>query len=584
MAGTIITAAVNNINIVNGTASLDVAAGVAVDANANLTVSNATTLTGSPYTPSGTDVAVADGGTGASTAAAAATNLGLGTTDGPTFAHAHLTDAIADNLSTNQAATTEFVGKQLAVLARDPDQGVAFQAGAWAAMKVTHSATFSATTNSGGYGGVFACPSYTPAATQILLNKWAANVGYKLELILTSGIFRLTLNATTYDSTVPGGGAASNLLAGSKHSILATPTIGASTTTVAFELDGVLLNTTAAQANVDVTNTQDLYIGGTSAVTYAMTVYDVYHLNLAPSATEWRLAYLEGIPESWKWGSQTSLVTGNDSTFSGASNWYNTDINSYDETTGGVLTITASAYGQFCRLPAANAPMINGKKYRLVYASSNLTGTWGVYEVGGDVLLTTISATGAISVEFTFTDPYSSGGGFRLHSNQNNSSVQLDNVLLYELGATFALTPESWQPDKPYDLSTNNAVCAYPASGWALTRPPAESPMQPTPTDGSTGAVTVTIAMILNGIITGNPSAARAYTFETGATSDAWPSLQIDRGYEWSVINLNATYAITITAASGHTIVGDAVVALSTTGRFLTRKTAASTFVTYRIA
>lgn len=44
MAGTVITAAANNINIVNGTASLDVAAGSAVDVNANLTVEAASAI------------------------------------------------------------------------------------------------------------------------------------------------------------------------------------------------------------------------------------------------------------------------------------------------------------------------------------------------------------------------------------------------------------------------------------------------------------------------------------------------------------------------------------------------------------
>ena len=41
--------------------------------------------------------------------------------------------------------------------------------------------------------------------------------------------------------------------------------------------------------------------------------------------------------------------------------------------------------------------------------------------------------------------------------------------------------------------------------------------------------------------------------------------------------------AFTVTAATGHTIVGAAAVANSTSGRFRTRKTAANTFVTYRI-
>ena len=44
MAGTVITAAANNINIVNGTASLDVAAGAAVNVDANLTVETASTV------------------------------------------------------------------------------------------------------------------------------------------------------------------------------------------------------------------------------------------------------------------------------------------------------------------------------------------------------------------------------------------------------------------------------------------------------------------------------------------------------------------------------------------------------------
>ena len=41
--------------------------------------------------------------------------------------------------------------------------------------------------------------------------------------------------------------------------------------------------------------------------------------------------------------------------------------------------------------------------------------------------------------------------------------------------------------------------------------------------------------------------------------------------------------AVTITAGTAHTYVGNTVIAISTTGSFRTRKTAANTYVTYRI-
>ncbi len=41
---------------------------------------------------------------------------------------------------------------------------------------------------------------------------------------------------------------------------------------------------------------------------------------------------------------------------------------------------------------------------------------------------------------------------------------------LRRTGATLWLASESWQSNKPYDCSGNNLTCAYPASGWSLTR------------------------------------------------------------------------------------------------------------------
>ena len=98
----------------------------------------------------------------------------------------------------------------------------------------------------------------------------------------------------------------------------------------------------------------------------------------------------------------------------------------------------------------------------------------------------------------------------------------------------------------------------------------------------TTGAVSA--AAILGGIVTSTTAAAVAGTIPTGTVMDASAEFSIGVSVEWSVINTGGSNAFTVTAATGHTIVGAAAVAASTSGRFRTRKTAANTFVTYRVA
>jgi hypothetical protein len=64
---------------------------------------------------------------------------------------------------------------------------------------------------------------------------------------------------------------------------------------------------------------------------------------------------------------------------------------------------------------------------------------------------------------------------------------------------------------------------------------------------------------------------------------DAASSFAVNDSFNWSVINTGGN-TFTVTAATGHTIVGAAAVSGGTTGNFRTRKTAANTFVSYRIA
>lgn len=97
----------------------------------------------------------------------------------------------------------------------------------------------------------------------------------------------------------------------------------------------------------------------------------------------------------------------------------------------------------------------------------------------------------------------------------------------------------------------------------------------------ATGAITA--AAIFGGILTSTTAAAVAGTLPTGTVMDAASNLAVGDSFDWSVIATGAN-AFTVTAAAGHTIVGTAVVATVTSGLFRTVKTAANTFITYRLS
>lgn len=105
---------------------------------------------------------------------------------------------------------------------------------------------------------------------------------------------------------------------------------------------------------------------------------------------------------------------------------------------------------------------------------------------------------------------------------------------------------------------------------------------QPTPgTLNATGALTA--ALILGGIVTSTTAAAVVATLDTGEVMDDALQMSVDDSFDWSAIATGANAFTVTAAATGHTVVGAGAVAAGTSGRFRTRKTAADTFVTYRI-
>lgn len=96
-----------------------------------------------------------------------------------------------------------------------------------------------------------------------------------------------------------------------------------------------------------------------------------------------------------------------------------------------------------------------------------------------------------------------------------------------------------------------------------------------------TGAVSA--AAIMGGLVTSSTAAAVAGTVPTGAVMDLSGEWAIGDSVDWSIINTGPNTFTVTAAASGHTLVGTMTVVTVVSGRFRTRKTAADTFITYRV-
>lgn len=110
--------------------------------------------------------------------------------------------------------------------------------------------------------------------------------------------------------------------------------------------------------------------------------------------------------------------------------------------------------------------------------------------------------------------------------------------------------------------------------------------IQDAPT-AKTANATLTVAELRTRIVAVTSATAVALTLPIGTLTDAgFTSLPAGGSFDWSVINLGSSSgAVTMTAAAtGHTYVGAAVVAIATSALFRTRKTAAGTFITYRVS
>ena len=112
---------------------------------------------------------------------------------------------------------------------------------------------------------------------------------------------------------------------------------------------------------------------------------------------------------------------------------------------------------------------------------------------------------------------------------------------------------------------------------WQLQGAPADI------ADG--GSMIATAANVLTGIVTSTLTQARNLQLPTGANLDLATEWAIGESFDCTFMTLGA-FALTITVNTGVTIVGAATTAATagSTARFRLRKTAADTFIAYRIS
>ena len=100
------------------------------------------------------------------------------------------------------------------------------------------------------------------------------------------------------------------------------------------------------------------------------------------------------------------------------------------------------------------------------------------------------------------------------------------------------------------------------------------------------GSMAFAAGDLLAGIVTATPTAGRNVQLPTGASLDLATEFLVNDSIDWTLITL-AAFALTVTnAASGNTLIGSGATAATSgsAARFRTRKTAADTFITYRVA
>jgi hypothetical protein len=338
--------------------------------------------------------------------------------------------------------------------------------------------------------------NWQPAAIVRLAFKTDGANGYSLSINGSgAGNFLvLGINGTNYISSIaPFTVLVSEQMATFGASIVRSTATAAGSVT--FYLNGAPFGTSQAisvGAPVTVDNATPLYLLGTSTTRSQGTITTYISGNFAPSAAEMAYLHTTGIPESWKWGTQTYSYFSNFSVDTdGFTASFGTATGNNDGVAGrdNVLTYTATSTGVGRRINQANSTPITAGKLYSIKISARFLSTNSVMDSAliCDSSGNTVFASAVISnqprddawANYSFTDTalVSVTTGMRMYfgasastsaSTTSGDAVNIVDFQIREIGATLALLPNSiptsgataWD-----DSSGNTGGGTLPAAG-----------------------------------------------------------------------------------------------------------------------
>lgn len=336
-------------------------------------------------------------------------------------------------------------------------------------------------------------PDWTPASgtEPILFSKYVAGFG-AVWRILPAGVIRISIanaaasGAVAFPSTVATGLANG---ASAKITVSVTRETASTNGVISFYVNGYLLETLTITAGSlgTMSGTATAYIMGDASVRFASNTIASIAGNFAPTASEVLDLCTNGIPASWKWGSQAASYTSNFS--AGADSWTATRATAAGniDGIGGAddwLRITSAAGNNTHLAERAGVfPSIAGLKYKVslqyyIPSTNSNANQIRLYDGNDRPLSAFLGGTDTLTSVSFQTSNAPNSAALRVYMARNGDTffddvgaddvVYIKSIVVTKIGATMALLPDTIPTSSATtwsDTSGNTGGGTLPAAG-----------------------------------------------------------------------------------------------------------------------